>query len=119
MALVHLCDNIFSKHPVSYLSGIIVSAVSDHFPVFAIYRNVFLSNQNRNRPAITIRYRLINDNTLSSLNDALADHDFSEVLQITDVSESFSKFEEIIMNYYDNFCLIICKSLSYKKYTKP
>lgn len=101
------------------MSGILVSGMSDHFPIFVLYRNILKSNVIENIPGVEIRHRVINDNTLSNLYEALANHDFSEVLRCGDVDEAFSLFQNIIMNYYNNICPIISKTVSYKKYTKP
>jgi len=112
-----LIDNIFCKNPISYVSGIIVSAISDHYPIFAVYRNFFTDNLINE--VASISYRLLNEKTLSSFSSALSEHDFSDIAQLENVDDSFKKFDDVIMHYFNAHCPIVTRTISYKQFTKP
>lgn len=114
-----LIDNIFTQNPVHYISGILVTDLSDHYPVFGVFRNVFPDVYTSNLTPFKIQYRLLNENTLNSLCLSLSSYDFSDVMQLEDVNEAFSLFNNTVMNFYNVHCPILSKTHSYKKYTKP
>ena len=60
-----LIDNIFIKKPNGFVSGILISDIPDHLPLFILKRNLFTkksSQQNTN-----VKYCLINDSTITNL----------------------------------------------------
>ena len=64
-----LIDNIFINQPNEFVSGILISDISDHLPLFILKRNLFTkksSQQNTN-----VKYRLINDSTITNLRQSL------------------------------------------------
>lgn len=114
-----LLDNIFCRRPVNFTPGLILSQLSDHYPVFTIFKDFFSSisdNCSRNNK---IKYRQINDVTISCLCEALAHHDFTTIHHSDDINESFSQFVEVIMNYYNTICPIKEKNVSTKDIKKP
>jgi len=114
-----LIDNIFSLNPVSYVSGLIVSALSDHYPVFAVFRGILRSNSEGNRSPTTIRYRLMNENNLYSLSAALSTYDFSPIVNSRDINEAANMFNDVIMHFFNIHCPIVIKVVSYKNFAKP
>ena len=61
-----LIDNIFINQPNEFVSGILISDISDHLPLFILKLNLFTkisSQQNTN-----VKYRLINDSTITNLH---------------------------------------------------
>ena len=111
-----LLDNIFSNNPTRSKSGIILSPLSDHYPVFYIIQNCMHDYESGN---VNVKYRLINDSTMEHLNIALQNHDFSELLNSEDVNVSFSEFYAVLLSYY-NVCIPIkMKNMSRRRYNKP
>ena len=64
-----LIDNILINQPNGFVSGILISDISDHLPLFILKRNLFTkksSQQNTN-----VKCRLINDSTITNLRQSL------------------------------------------------
>ena len=112
-----LLDNILITRPVDFIAGIILSTLSDHFPVFCSYNNFF--DNHYIPPQIFISYREVNQCTLQLLYDALQLYDFSSVYECGSVDDAVVMLDNIIFERYDKLCPIIKKSVSPKKLTKP
>ena len=112
-----LIDNIFTNNPTEFISGNIISCISDHYPNFVIRKNVF--SRNLNISAKVIKYRLINDSTLKDLEEALYLHDFSDVYECNDVSLAHNIFSNTIDHYYNLHCPIRNKTISSKSLKNP
>ena len=72
-----LMDNIFINQPNGFVSGILISDISDHLPLFILKRNLFTkksSKQNTN-----LKYRLINDSTITNLRQSLLCLDLNHI----------------------------------------
>ena len=63
-----LIDNFFINEPCNLESGILISDISDHFPIFFNHKNFFCTNSSKNVNK-GVHYRLVNQNTLSALNE--------------------------------------------------
>ena len=111
-----LIDNIFITDPVNFVSGTILSSLSDHYPVFCFIDN--LSAEQYSAP-LSYSYRKINNFTMTSLYNALDRHDFSNVLMCDDVNEAIAKLELILYQIFNEHCPIITKTLSPKNRSKP
>ena len=64
-----LKDDIVTNKPNRFVSGILISDVSDHLPLLILKRNLFAKRslqQNTN-----VKYHLINDSTITTLRQAL------------------------------------------------
>ena len=72
-----LIDNIFITNPHNYDSGIFISDISVHLPIFVIQNNILNNEVNEN--CTQIKYRLINDLTIENLYDKLNQYDFTEI----------------------------------------
>ena len=79
-----LLDNIYISNTVPYESGLLFWDVSDHFPVFVFLQDVF-SNSNGSD---IIKFRLINDNTLDNMANALSSNSFDDVLDCPNPAEA-------------------------------
>ena len=113
-----LIDNIFIQKPINYKSGILNIDISDHHPLFLIKENYFQQFE-RNAEPNTFRYRLINDTTLYNLSENLYDHDFSQILDMENCSDSFSQFYTTLLNIYHESCPLKVKNVSPKQFRKP
>ncbi len=93
-----LIDNLYinSNRIDTLTSGILTLDISDHFPVF-----VFFGKKNcRGEPPVMIKYRRINDNAITNLQDMLIATDWS-MLDTLDVDKQFERLVEILNMYLD------------------
>ena len=111
-----LLDNIFVKEPSSYLSGILESSITDHNPVFYIKKNFFPSCHDNS--TITIRYRVINDDTIQLLRSSLLSCNLDEAVN-DDVNISMENFANVLYSNFDMCCPIVSKTLSPKSLKCP
>ena len=112
-----LIDNIFTNNPIDFISGNILTPISDHYPNFLIRRNIFCINSNI--PLRHIQYRLINDETIENFRNEIDSHDFSDICNCRNVSSALDKLTKIINYCYNSCCPIRQKYLSYKSFSKP
>ena len=112
-----LIDNIFTNNPIDFISGNIISPISDHFPNFLIRRNIFCKSYNI--PTRHVQYRLINSETIENFKNGIDSHDFSEICNCSNVSKAIDKLTDIINHYYNLYCPIRHKNISYKSILKP
>jgi hypothetical protein len=112
-----LIDNIFITNPHNYNSGIIISDISDHLPIFVTLHNIIndeTSHENRQ-----IKYRLINDVGIRNLNDMLNQYDFSEIINTNDCDLAIKQLNLIVDKCYTSCCPLKTKTISHKDITKP
>ena len=114
-----LLDNVFYSDPVSYISGILISSLSDHYPVFCLCKNVYNIDNGGILPSNKVKWRVINDATLDKFCNSLIDYDFTLIYAITDVNLAFVAFEKLLIELYNTSCPIVTKDVSYKEFTKP
>jgi len=113
-----LIDNMCLTNPSNFTAGIIISDVSDHFPIFVL---VGVNNCCRQNPHVNnnVTYRTINDSSLDNLRGQLGDFDFGDLLHGSCVSEATKHFHDIIMTHYDRCCPLRTRTVSYKDLEKP
>ena len=88
-------DNIFVSGTPTVKSGVIVTDISDHFPIYTVISNVIShSNPNTNKCS-GIRY--LSEPDLRRLKEALTITDWYAVYNCDDVDTSFDNFMEILM----------------------
>ena len=92
-----LIDNIFTNDDSTLLSGLLLSDVSDHFPIFCICNNIITHSSN-NRFSFK---REITEENISRFAQYLNNvkWDFSNL----DPNESYNKFENVFLDAYDLF----------------
>lgn len=112
-----LIDNIFITNPVDYISGIIISSISDHYPVFLIYKSLLTTTNKSSQ--ISFSYRKINNYTLSLFHDSILNHDYSYLMSCTDVNAAVLNLDSILYCYFDKCCPIVHKTKSPKSILKP
>ena len=106
-----LIDNIFTMSPIDLYFGILISVISDHFPIFLIRGKLF-SNQVRNNT--NVKYSLLNENTLTNFYNALTDFDFTHIINNNDHNVALQSLIDVVDNTYNTFCPIKSKYISYK-----
>ena len=112
-----LLDNIFIRNPLEYTAGLLNIDISDHLPIFLVKQNFFLTPKSND--CISIKYRIINDETLYNMYNMLIYYDFSEIIDNDDCSHSVSKLTDILYETFDTCCPIKEKTISPKRFKKP
>ena len=107
-----LLDNIFCRNFVLFTSGLLISTLSDHFPFFLLYNDVFQNVKATNQYRRVVKYRFVSEERLDALLVALREYDFSHLYHIEDVSRAIAHFERIIMELYTKYCPIKTKTIS-------
>ena len=90
-----LIDNIFSNVDKETISGVILSDISDHCPIFARILSFF--GNNSCSPAVKM-VRKITPEKIIRLKDKLKLLDWSEVLVTNDTNTSYNNFMNILNN---------------------
>ena len=112
-----LIDNIFSNiHPPPQ-TGIIISDISDHFPVFAHSLHILSTHSNSsNHNHIPFKYRHISTKNLNRLTVSLNNEEWTSVFNTNNVDQSFENFMNIFTKHFDK-CIPLCsnKKPKYKK----
>ena len=105
-----LIDNIFTNILPPPKSGIIVTDISDHFPIFTSFS--FNANHSSSKHVPTHNYSMEN---IDHLKNDLNSCDWSDVLCTLDVNMAFNKFMDIFNRLHDkNIPLKNIKSSSRK-----
>jgi len=112
-----LIDNIFTTLPTNVISGTIFSDISDHFPNFLVQKQL-LQNPTRPTPD-TITYRLITEQTLNALTNALQHYDYSPIYADENLTNAITSLSELLNTTYDIYCPIKKKTVSPKARQKP
>ena len=86
-----LIDNFFISEPCNFESGILISDISDHFPIFFSCKDFFCTNSSKNVNK-GVHYRLINQNTLSALDEMLALTNFDDIINSDNINEATQLF---------------------------
>jgi hypothetical protein len=89
----HISTNITDD---SYDVGIIVSDISDHFPVF--YVRHF---ENKKEKVLPIKVRKIDERSKLEFRSALENHDWNNVINNFNPESSFDNFFEVVNFYYE------------------
>ena len=112
---VSLLDNIFVSNYIPFTSGTLFWDISDHYPVFT-----FLNDILRNEHQVeTIRFRLLKDDNIDNFVRELSDHDFTDVLDCTDIDEAIDLFDLKVTELLNQHCPIITKQITWKDRSKP
>ena len=109
-----LIDNIYTtfKPNRDCVNGILCSDVSDHFPIFSIDQAIPISREEHNHC-----FRQYNESNISKFLSALDQTEWTDVTDIVDCQQSFSKFHGVFKEHYDN-CFPLKKRSDYKNRCK-
>ena len=110
-----LIDNFFVSKLDSFTSGMFCVDITDHYPIFLIYKNYFALSEDL---PDKLTYRIINDYTLNELYNGLMREDLARVLEY-DVDVSIELLHQIILENLNRFCPIKTKYVSPKHKSKP
>ena len=109
----HLLTNTFIDK--SYLTGIVKTDISDHFPVFLITE----SELNKTSENEFVFKRKISDVKLREFKEALAYIDWNSVLNYNDPNSAYNEFLKIVMKHYDTFFPIKRIQIKTKNFSSP
>ena len=112
-----LIDNIFISNPINFTSGIIISDISDHYPIFINIKDIF-SNKSDN-PNMNIKFRLINDENSCNFYLNVSSYDFSAISDSNDCASALDNLTTIIDHEYKSCFPLKTKTISYKDHIKP
>ena len=112
-----LIDNVFTNvtnHKVT--SGILVSDITDHLPIF-----VFCTYPNPNRAdqKCNVKKRIINEKTLLSLSNNLAEECWDNVFRSADVDTAYGEFMTTFSKQYNICCPMKTVRNSFTRRDKP
>lgn len=112
-----IIDNIFTNiMPDQTTSGLFISDISDHLPVFTLYDCTF---KNKKPTMEMISKRTRNDESINALNNSLALQDWSAVYRAPDVDSAYGNFLDIFISLYDKICPVKEYRIKTKQNQKP
>ena len=111
-----LIDNIFVSNLSNFNSGILTLDISDHLPIFINYANIF---QSRPRDPIKVKYRILNEYSLSNFYDGLSRVNFEDIVQKNSLDRAVQLLDQKILELYNFHCPIKSKMVSPKDDEKP
>ena len=106
-----LIDNIFCNVNPLPESGIVLSDLSDHYPIFSLFSRNPITTENNLQES----FRRITPNNLANLKSDLSTVDWTEVYNAENTNLSFNKFMQIITRYLDKNIPLVKKKFNYKK----
>ena len=93
-----LIDNIFSNYQTQLVPGILLSDISDHFPVFS---HIPIQKLNKNSHTRVPGSRKFTEENMNKLKDSLEIADWSNILRSQNADEAFNLFLEEFMTLYN------------------
>ena len=112
----HIWTNEYSK--VNF-SGVIHDNISDHFPVFSVFK---LSNGFSTCSKIdneTVTYREFNDSNFELFEIALSNVNWSLICNISDPNVSYNNFDLILSNLFNKYFPVKIKKYKRRRKDKP
>ena len=89
-----LIDNSLFSNLLNFSSGILTADISDHFPIFFVYKNYFI-NLNKNPHEVT--YRIINETILNELCNGLREENLHENVDESSIDLSIEFLHERVL----------------------
>ena len=112
-----LIDNIFIKHPINFDSGLIISTVSDHLPIFV--RKTVEDSKAELMKAKVIKFRPISEGKITQFRELLEAENFEPTTRLTNIDTAWLTFIDKVFELYDRVFTIQTKTISPKSETKP
>ena len=99
-----LIDNIFTNiYSDDIKSGILVTDVSDHLPIFVIYGLNNLEKIDKEMSEIRL-IRQVNEESITAFKSCLTKQNWSTLFEETDVNAAYNTFLETFTTLYDLHC---------------
>ena len=112
-----LIDNIFIKHPINFHTGLIISTVSDHLPIFII--KTLNSSGFEMLPPKTVRFRPINDRKITLFRERLGLENFEHIINQNNIDAAWLAFARKFFQIYEQVFPVQTKTFSPKSDIKP
>ena len=112
-----MLDSVFISRPWDYTAEIVVTDITDHFPVFLILKQVW--GDVRRPDACEIKHRVINDTTVANMIHHLERYNFETLCNMSNCDSAIRELITIINDSFRRFCPLKVKKISYKRKTKP
>lgn len=104
-----LIDNIFTNDILAHItSGVMITDLSDHFPVFITQQNSKYTNNTTSTP-LSRKSRLFKPNNIKGLKNALTFTDWQLITNTTDPEEAYNNFNNKVTELLDIHCPIKTK----------
>ena len=106
-----LIDNLFAKIPSdqSIKSGIMITKISDHLPIFTFIGN----SPKKNKIPMNIKYRELNETNINKIQYSLQQFNWS-ILNTLQTNEAYDTFVLKLKNTIDQHAPEITKTIPYK-----
>ena len=111
-----LIDNIFISELSNFTSGILTFDITDHFPIFLVYKDIF---QNCRNIQEKVTFRILSEVSLGNFYDGLSRESFTEVINETSLDRAVKLFDDKILEIYNFYCPVRTKIVSPKDKEKP
>ena len=111
-----LIDHIWSNIPFGVTSGIIVSGITDHFPIYACFKNF----KDKENDLVKIKFRSFSTENVNMFKECLCNVDWDTVLGNSNNADVITeKFLHQFQIMFDKFFPIKIKNISKKRLNKP
>ena len=110
-----LIDNIFINQNMKFMSGIVESSITDHYPIYIIIPEIKILNTQ----LTSIKFRLINDKNQRTFNCYLNHFKINDVLNDYLAKSAYTKFLNIFQNSYEKSFPLKTKIISQKDESHP
>ena len=107
----HIYTNALFVENYIYRSGILISAMSDHFPVFLLCSEEKQAYVTKKQ----ITSHVINTRTLHALKTSLGNQNWCPVLEHQDANKAYNAFSDIFNKCYNEHIPVITKELPKRK----
>uniref|UniRef100_A0A669C5X4 Reverse transcriptase domain-containing protein n=1 Tax=Oreochromis niloticus TaxID=8128 RepID=A0A669C5X4_ORENI len=114
-----LIDNIFTnKIDHEIVGGLLITDISDHLPVFAIFQNYFgIKTKKKNQTFDMIRHRTTR--AIAALQADLKEHNWNEVFANEDSSSAYDAFLSTVISLYEKHCPLMKITRKHHRSNKP
>ena len=91
---------------VSSEQGVLVTDISDHFPIFCRFKSLI-----KNCPQVIRKRHALSERNISRFKEYLNDVDWSEIINCNDCQLAYTRFHDFIITAYTNcFPVVECQS---------
>ena len=111
-----LIDHLWTNCGDFLNSGIILSRISDHFPVFATFE---LSSNIEKSDSVEIYYRDLGASSRAKFSEELSFFDWGEFLDVTEPQHLYTNFQNVIRDLFDRNFPLRLKRKKAKDFNKP
>lgn len=107
-----LIDNIFTNKMDQLDAGLLITDISDHLPVFAVFQNVFKVNSRSIYESRIVRHRT--PEAIEVFKEELGRQNWDDVYSYENPNEAYDIFLEKILNIYDKCCPLKAIKVNHK-----